>query len=420
MRKVVVAGMIGNGLEWYDYALYGHFAALISLHFFPAENAYVSLIATFGVFAAGFAMRPIGAILFGYIGDRHGRKLSLTLSILLMAVPTACIGLLPTYAEIGMLAPVALTIIRLLQGLALGGELSGSITYVVEHAPMHRRGLIGSTSMISMMCGILVGAAAASLMAELLTEEEFTEWGWRVPFLFGLVIGLVGFYIRSFLDESPTYEDAKAEGHLSSKPFRDTIRHHWRTLLVGIGAYIAVTFPFYVLIVFMNSFLSKIVGYGLDEALYTNTAAMFIVLACIPIGAHISDRKGRKPVMVAAALGFVLLAVPAFWLIDTHNVLLALAGQAMLAVLVGFYISPIPALLVEIFPTSVRYTGMALACNVAAAAFGGTAPAFTTWMIKLTENNLIVGVCVTVSALISLVALKFYKETYRIALNPAH
>lgn len=416
MRKVIIAGMIGNGLEWYDYALYGHFAALISLHFFPKGDEYVALIATFGVFAAGFAMRPVGAILFGYLGDRYGRKLSLTASILLMAVPTACIGLLPTYTEIGIVAPILLTVIRLLQGLALGGELSGSITYVVEHAPDGRRGLAGSTSMVSMMCGILLGAATASLMAEILPEEDFKDWGWRIPFIAGLGIGLVGFYIRRFLDESPAFTDAKEQGHLSDTPFRETLRCHWRPLLTAIGMYMAVTVPFYTLMVFMNSFLSKVEGYPLDQAILSNTGAMFVTLLCIPVGAHISDKIGRKPVMVTAAIGFVLLTLPAFWLIDTHRIEYALLGQVILAVLVGFYISPVAALLVEIFPTSVRYTGMALACNVAAAVFGGTAPAVITWLVQTTGENTVAGVYVIASALASLIALKFYRETYKLPL----
>ncbi len=183
MRKVVISGMIGNGLEWYDYALYGHMAAIISKLFFPSDDPFTSLIATFGVFAAGFAMRPIGAILFGYVGDRYGRKTSLAFSILLMAIPTAAIGLLPTYAQIGIWAPILLTVIRLLQGLSLGGEFSGSITFMVEHAPPDKRGIIGSAAVVSLVAGMLLGSLMATIFAKALSPEDFESWGWRVPFL---------------------------------------------------------------------------------------------------------------------------------------------------------------------------------------------------------------------------------------------
>ena len=417
MRKVVIAGMIGNGLEWYDYALYGHFAAIISTQFFPSENVFVSMIATFSVFAAGFLMRPLGALVFGYIGDRYGRRVSLAISILLMAIPTACIGLLPTYEQIGILAPVLLTIIRVLQGLALGGEFSGSITYVVEHAPANRRGLAGSTSLISMMLGILIGAAAATACAELLTEEEFNSWGWRVPFVAGLVIGLIGFYIRSMLDESPAYEEAKEAGHLSETPLKEVFTKHWKDLVLCIGLYIAVTIPFYVYVMFMNSYMHKILHYPLNVALYTNTVGQFAVLLLIPVFGWLCDRIGRKPIFIMASVGYLLCSYPVFQLIESGNPQLALIAQLIFAVILAAYITPIPAVLVEQFPTSVRYTGMALACNICAALFGGTAPMVVTWLIKVTGDNTAVAAYVTVAAAISFVATCFYKETNKIPLN---
>ena len=417
MRKVVIAGMIGNGLEWYDYALYGHLAAVISMHFFPSGNEYVSMIATFGVFAAGFLMRPLGALWFGYLGDRYGRRLSLAVSILLMAIPTACIGLLPTYAQIGFWAPVLLTVIRLLQGLALGGEFSGSITYVVEHAPVHRRGLAGSTSLVSMMLGILLGAAASSLCAQLLSEEDFLSWGWRVPFLAGLVIGLVGFYIRSLLSESPAYEEAKEQGHLSETPLKEVFAHHWKTLVMCIALYLTVTIPFYVLTVFMNSYMHKVLSYTLKEALVTNTISLLVVLALIPFMGLLTDKVGRKPVMLWSALAYLVSIYPIFWLIGSNDPLLALGGQLWMAVIMAAYITPIPALLVEMFPTSVRYTGMALACNISAAVFGGTAPMLLMWLINQTGDKTIVAAYIVLIVLISLTALWRYKETYRVALN---
>lgn len=422
IKKVVAAGMIGNGLEWYDYALYGHFATLISSHFFPSDNPdnqYLSLIATFGVFAAGFIMRPLGAVLFGYIGDAYGRRSALAISILLMAFPTAMIGLLPTYAQIGIWAPLLLTLFRLLQGLALGGEFSGSITYVVEHAPAGKRGIIGGTSLVSMMIGILLGAFVGTAFSKGLSPEDFQSWGWRVPFVIGLVIGLIGFYIRSFLDESPAYKKAKERSALSDTPVRDTLRSHGGTLLMTIMIYIGVTAPFYVYTVFMNTYMSKILSYSFSDSMLVTTVSMLLVTLLIPVAAGISDRIGRKPVMVFSALAYMLLSYPIFMLIESGSLAYAQLGMIMYGIVLTFYIAPVPAMLVEVFPTRVRYTGMALACNISAAVFGGTTPMIVTSLIQATGNPSVVAFYVMASLALSLVALYFYKETYKANIHPA-
>jgi len=418
MKKVVVASMIGNGLEWYDYALYGHLATLISFHFFPTANPFVSLIATFGVFAAGFAMRPLGAIIFGYIGDRYGRKVSLTSSILLMAIPTGLLGILPTYETIGIWAPILLTIIRLLQGIAIGGEFSGSIIYVVEHSPANKRGLAGSTSIMSLMIGVLLGSGVASLFAELMSKADFESYGWRIPFIIGFFIGIIGLYIRTFLDESETFKEAKELGHLSKKPLKDILSKKYRgKLLIGLGAYMAVTIPFYLLTVFMNSFMSKVLGYSVQDALLINTICMFVLLALLPFSAILSDKIGRKPVLVASSLAYIVFAYPIFYLVALNSFYMALLGVLLFAIVVSFYVAVIPTLLVEIFPTSIRYTGVSLACNVCAAIFGGTAPIIATWLVKATGHNTILAIYIAFSAVISLVALFYYKETYKVRLN---
>ena len=410
-RKIVLAGMIGNGLEWYDYALYGHFAAIISKLYFPNENPYMSLIVTFGVFAAGFIMRPIGALIFGYIGDKHGRKASLALSILLMAIPTSFIGLLPTYEQIGIFAPILLTVIRLMQGMALGGEFSGSITFLVEHAPQGKKGLAGSYSVMSLVMGILLGSAVATFFANVLDKEDFETWGWRVPFIIGFFIGMIGLYIRSFLDESPDYEHAKEYNQLSEKPVRELLTKHFGKIVLATGLYMAVTIPFYMLTVFMNTFMTKIVGFEMSDSLIINTISMFALLALIPLSAILSDKFGRKPVLLISVIVILLAAYPIFWLICQGSFSLALIGQVFFAAILAFYIAPIPTVLVEIFPTKVRYTGMAIACNLCAAIFGGTTPIIATWLIETTGTNLILSVYIAAAALISLVSVLVYKET---------
>lgn len=413
MRKVILSGMIGNGLEWYDYALYGHFAALLSTLFFPNENAYISLIATFGVFAAGFAMRPLGAILFGWIGDKYGRKTALTTAILMMAFPTAAIGLLPTYAQIGIWAPVLLTLIRLLQGISLGGEFSGSIAFMVEHAPPHKRGLVGSAAVFSLVAGMLLGSVVATIFANAFSQEVFESWGWRIPFLLGLLIGYVGFYIRAHTHESPNFISAKETNELSATPVREAFRDHSLSMLKAIGVYLTVTVPFYVLTVFMNSFLSKILGHSIKEALIINTISMVILMVVIPVSAFLSDKYGRKVVLMCSAGALLVLAYPIFYFTTQEGFLIPLAAQCLFAVLVGSYISCIPALLVELFPTRVRFTGMSISYNMCAALFGGTAPVVATWMIEKTGSNTSVAFYLMACSIISLITLYFYKDTYK-------
>ncbi len=412
MRKVVISGIIGNGLEWYDYALYGHFAALISTLFFPSTDKYASLIATYGVFALGFVMRPAGAVLFGYIGDRMGRRTSLSLSILLMAIPTGCIGMLPTFEQIGIWAPILLAIIRMLQGLSLGGEFSGSMVFMVEHLPQRHRGLAGSISFFSMCVGILVGSATGTLVSELMTKEDFESWGWRVPFLIGILIGLVGLYIRTHVSESPKYQHAKKEGHLSKKPISEAFKKHWRAMLTGIGIYLTVTVPFYALLFFMNGLLTKMLGHPASFALMLNSMSTIILIILIPISAYISDRIGRKPVLITAAMGIIIFSYPCFWLLTQPGELMPAIGQLVFAVLTGIFLGPVPTVLVELFPTRIRYTGMAMSYNFSAAAFGGTMPMVSTWLIQQTGSYTIVGIYIMVCAVISLITLCFYKDRY--------
>jgi len=413
MRRVIIAGMIGNGLEWYDFALYGYFAPLLGKLFFPAEDAYVQLIATYGVFAAGFLMRPVGALLFGYLGDKFGRKFALTLSILMMAIPTACIGLLPTYAAIGIWAPVLLTLVRLFQGLSLAGQFSGSIAFIVEHAPMGKRGLAGSSTVMSLCAGMLLGSAVATLFAETLPQAAFEDWGWRIPFLLGIVIAFVGFYIRRHTDESPHYEKARDGGKLSPTPIREVLLHHKLELLRGIGIYMSVTVPFYILTVFMNGFQSKVLGHPLKDALLLSTLSMILLMLLVPLTGWLTDLWGRKRVLMATAVAYFIVAYPVFLLMTHPGFATLLLAQLILTLVVAFYIGAAPTVFVELFPTSVRYTGMALSYNICAALFGGTAPVVATWLIKVTEMKTVVAFYIMLCAIISFIAFLGYHDRYK-------
>ncbi len=413
MKRVVVSGMIGNGLEWYDYALYAQMSFVLSQLFFPGENDSVKLIATFGVFAVGFVFRPLGAVLFGYIGDRYGRRVSLVIAILMMAIPTGCIGLLPTYEQIGIAAPILLTIIRIFQGLSLGGEFSGSITYVIEHSNPKRRGIAGASSLVSLIVGFLMGSFVALLFVKGLSHDAFYSWGWRVPFLLGIAIGLVGLYMRSACDESPAYEEAKREGHLSDRPVRTALLKHKTQMLQAFICYISVTMPFYLASVYLLSFTQKKLGFAVDQALFMNTASMIVMLVAAVVAAIASDKIGRRTVMLSSAVVMMVLILPLFILMGTKIYANVLMAQIVLGLVIGVYIAPVPALLVEIFPTSVRYTGMALSYNLAAAIFGGTAPMVCEWLISTTGSFNSIAFYVILCNLASIVALYFYKDRYR-------
>lgn len=412
MKKVILSGMIGNGLEWYDYALYAYMTLTISKLFFPAGNESVHLLATLGIFAVGFIARPFGGIMFGMIGDKIGRRAALVLSIFMMAIPTGAIGLLPTYEQIGMLAPILLIILRIFQGLSLGGAFSGAITFVVEHAPVKRRGLIGSTTIISLVIGFLLGSIMVGIVKFFITDAQFDDWGWRIPFLLGVPIGFIGLYIREHCEESPAYETAKQDGTLSKSPVRDTLKHELKHVLQSIGIYMTVTMPFYLVSAYFITFSENTLGRSKEEALIMNAVNMLLLLGFAPISAMLSDRYGRRKVLMSVALVFLASSVPLFTLIQQPDFASIMLAQSCFAIMVGAYIGPVPALLVEIFPTRVRYTGMALSYNISAAVFGGTAPMVCEWLIQTTGNNYMVAYYVMLCATISLTALFFYRDRH--------
>ncbi len=405
IKRVIASTMVGNGLEWYDYALYGTFTALISKHFFPAGDDAVALIATFGIFAVGFLMRPIGAIFFGFIGDKYGRKNALSLSILMMAFPTACIGLLPTYSVIGIWAPILLTIIRLVQGVAIGGEFGGSIVYMVEHSTEKNKNLIGSLSIISMLIGLLAGAAISTGLSEFMTPEDFNSYGWRIPFILGFFIGIVGLYIRTKLDESPAFMDAKGAGHLCDRPVKEAIRHNYKEILLGMGIYLSVTIPFYIQTVFMNSFMVKYLGFPTRDALIIFTVSLLVMMVITPISAILCDKKDRENILKLVLITYILFAIPYIYLLDYKTFTFALISQMIFSAILAFYLAPIPTLMVDIFPCKTRYTGMSLSCNLAAAIFGGTAPMVITKLITSTDSNYPISYYVIFAAVVSFICI---------------
>jgi MHS family proline/betaine transporter-like MFS transporter len=390
LTRTVVAGAVGNVLEWYDFGLFGYFAPVIAREFLPSHDPVASLLGTFGVFATGFLMRPVGGLVFGYIGDRLGRKLALELSVLLMAISTTLLGVLPTYAAIGLAAPVLLTLLRLFQGLSVGGEYIGSMSFLAEHAPAGRRAYFGSWSSFSVVLGSLLGSAAAAVCTRLLAEEELVSWGWRLPFLAGLLIGALGFWLRLGVQESPCFVNIHKSGELSANPIMDALRHDGRAIGMTLGLAALLAVGFYLPFVWLPTWLSHIIRRPLpeDQALLCNTVALLVLLVLTPLSAILSDRVGRRPMYLGGAIGYAILSHPLFAAMTDGSWVSALTGGLVFAISMSLPSGCMAATMVELFPTRTRYTGVAIGYNVAQAILGGTAPLVATALIHVSGNEI--------------------------------
>lgn len=409
--KTVTASLVGNLFEWYDFALFGYFAPVIGKLFFPSNNKAVELISAFGAFAAGYLIRPIGGMIFGYIGDRMGRKKAMVLSILLMAVPTALIGILPTYAEIGIWAPVLLMVIRMLQGISMGGNYGGSITFTTEHTDSSHRGLIGSFAVTSCLVGILAGSGAAALASNFFSEADLIAWGWRLPFVVGILICFVGFYIRRNVPESPEYIVAQAAGELKQNPIKEVFASHGRTLVKVVMAVMLHDLSFYILLVYMATHLSTQLGLSQGMALTINTASLVVVSIFTVFSAWLSDKIGRKAVLGGAAFLFVIGTIPLLEIVNkTSDPMVILGAQMLLSIAVGGYFGPLPALMVEAYPTSVRFSAVTITTNISGPLFGGTAPMLVTFLIDKTGSNMVPAYYLTFGALVALLVLRSIKN----------
>lgn len=388
--RTVTAGAIGNALEWYDFGLFGYFAPVISSQFFPSDDPRAALLNTFGVFAAGFLMRPLGAVLFGHLGDRMGRKGALGLSVLLMAVPTALVGLLPTYDRIGLAAPLLLLLVRLLQGLSVGGEYVGSMSYLAESAPAGRRGFESSWCNVSGGVGGLLGAGLAAVLTRVLSPEQVAEGGWRIPFLLSIPAGIVSWRLRRTIAESPCFTEVSQAGKIARMPLGESLRNDRGAFLTMAGLSLLASIGWYLPWVWLVTWLDDINQPAMPEwqALASSTLAGLVLTVLTPLGGMLSDRLGRRPVILAASIGYLMLSYPMFAWMSKGTFTAALSGQLVSAVLTALYGGASLAAFVELFPTRTRYSGLAFSYNVAVAICGGTTPLVATWLVNATGSTL--------------------------------
>jgi len=409
----IAAAVIGNALEWYDFIVFGFFAVIIAKLFFPAESQYASLLLTTATFGVGFFMRPVGGILLGIYADRRGRKASLLLIIGLMTLAIAMIGLAPTYAVIGIVAPLLIVLARLLQGFSAGGEFASATAFLIETAPAERRGFYGSWQMVGQGLAVLTGALVGAFITRVLAPEALDSWGWRVPFLFGLIIGPVGLYIRRRLDETAAFL-ATRRGTGPQQGLPAALAGHISEALATFGIVISGTISFYVILLYMPTFARTQLHLPLDQAFSAQAISLACMIVLIPIFGALSDQIGRKPIMIGALILYFALTYPLFaWLYRNPSFFSLLSTQVALCSLLGAFFGPISTVLAEQFQAQVRTTGLGSAYNMAVMIFGGFAPFFVTWLTQATGTPVAPAFYVMFGAAAGLLASLFLKERSR-------
>jgi len=414
-RRALLAASIGNFCEIYDFAVFGFSVPVLSAQFFPGTDRTAALLSTFAVYAVAFFARPVGGLWFGFIADRVGRVRVMALTVWLMALGTASIGLLPTYQHVGIAAPVLLVVCRMAQGIALGGETTGSTSYVLESAPVARRGQwIGTTLTFSHLPNSLV-AVLLVLLRLYAGSEAYADWVWRIPFVTGGLIGIVGYWLRRSLDDSEEFKQAVRTAR-HKNPLRDLVGQGWRGMLNVAMIQPIQTVGSYLLLGFMYTFIVNITKVDPTLALLSNAVAVVVLGLSIPIGGRWSDRIGRKPVLTAGATWVALAAYPAIYLVASGHIV---AGQVLLALGVGLYGGACFVAAPEFFPTAYRATGHAISFQVAVAVYGGTTPLISTWLVHSMGTPLAPAYYVTAVALICLITVQLVPETKDILLRTA-
>lgn len=411
-RKAVRAAMVGNFVEWFDYGIFGYMAPIIATLFFPSEDRTAALMMTYAVLAMTLFVRPIGGIYFGRMADKFGRKKVLALTILIMAAATGAIGLLPTHAQVGILAPALLIICRLVQGFAAGGEYAGAVTFVVEYGPKKKKAFYASFVGVSVFLGLLAGSSMVGFLSNTLSPESLNSWGWRIPFLLSIPIGAIGLYIRTKLEDTPEFKQVLESSNIDeSTPFRDAMRTQWRNMCIFFSFAICNAVASYLFGSYLTTYLIEVANHTKPEALFSNAIALVVLCCILPIGGILTDRYGRKPMIMIASILSAVIAIPAFILAGVGGFESALIAQLMF-IMIFFFITPsVTVSMAEMFPAKVRVTAAAISYNLAFTLFGGTTPFVSTALIKFTGNKLAPAYyMIGVAIFTTIVVACFYRE----------
>ena len=411
LRKAAAASFVGNFVEWFDYASYGYLATVIAVVFFPKASPTAGLLAAFGVFAVSFVVRPIGGVVWGHLGDRIGRRSALSLSILIMSGATFLIALLPSHEQVGLWAPALLLLVRLVQGFSASGEYAGASAFLAEYAPPGKRGFYTSIVPASTAAGLLFGSLLVAALHAALTPEQLHSWGWRLPFLLAAPFGLIGRYIRVQLEDTPKFRQLERAQHLTSAPIRELLGTHRRAIAIAFGVTCLNAVAFYIILSYMPTYLSTEMGVGESASFLATTISLAAYIALIFVMGRLSDRFGRKAMLVAASVLFMLLTVPLLQGLGGAGFAGIVAIQIAFGALLTMNDGTLPCFLAEIFPTHVRYSGFALTFNAANALFGGTAPLVATWLISVSGSKLAPAWFLVGAAAVALVAMLASRET---------
>ena len=414
-RRAVVAGTLGHVLEWYDFAVYGYLASVIAANFFPSADETASLLASFATFGVGFVARPFGGFLFGRLGDVRGRKTVLLWTMLLMALATVLIGLLPTYGHWGATAPILLVVARLTQGFSAGGETTGAAAFIVEWAPASRRGFFGSFQQVGSAAGLLLGSLAAAILTSALAPDQVREWGWRIPFLVGGILGPVGFLIRRTVSETPVFDQ-----HSRASVEPQSLPSSALAVLI-LKAFLFTMFwsvAFYFFLSYMPTFAQRELKIASSQTFWINTVSTAFYIVLIPLFGALSDRVGRKPMVIGSCIGFAVLLQPTFaYLAGGASVGAFAVVVLVFALLLAMYTGPAAATLSEIFPTRYRSSGMAVGYSISTLIFGGFTPFIATWLISRFETPLAPIYYVMACAVAGALSLLTFEETARARLG---
>lgn len=411
VRKAVVGAAVGNCVEWFDFAIYAFLATYIAAVFFPSADQTAALLSTFAVFAVSFFTRPLGGLFFGPMGDKIGRQRVLATVVILMSLSTFLIGVLPGYAQIGFVAPLLLILLRCLQGFSAGGEYGGAATFLAEYAPDGRRGYTVSWLLFSTLIGFLLGSAMATVLAATIPEAAMGTWGWRIPFLVALPLGLVGLYIRLRLEDTPEFRALQESGEVAGSPFMETVRENWRPILQIAGLVVIHNVGFYIVFTYMSTYFPTYLGFSTTAAFVSTVIAGLVAMALIPPLGALSDRVGRKPLLLTASVLFAVLAYPLFALMNTGNLTLAILALVVLAIIEATFVCCSLAAGAELFTTRVRSGGFGIGYNLSVAIFGGTAPYIATFLIDRTGNPLSPSYYMIFAAVITLITVLTMRET---------
>ena len=413
-KRVLYSAALGQFVEWYDFVVYAYSATVIAKLFFPTADPSTALLSAFAVYGVGFVMRPLGGFIFGSLGDRYGRRAVLAGIILGMGASTVLMGLLPTYAQIGIWAPILLVILRLIQGLSASGETIGSNSFVAEHAPPNRRGLHVAFTYAFANLPPVAAALLILLLTSLMGNQAYESWGWRIPFLLGGPLALVGLYIRTQVDESPAFQKAQASNQISNSPVKDAMREQRKQMAFSFCLAAFSSLAFYTLSGYFVSYLTASVGMSRTDALTANSVAMVVAFLTMILSGYLSDLVGRKPMLISGLLFNACISIPAYMLAGQATLVSAILGQSLLAIGMGLFAGPLGAALLELFPTKTRFSASAISYNLAYTIFGGTAPLLGAWLV-LKSGSLLAPAwyMVAVSVVVLLVTLALPETSKR-------